>query len=91
LMLGEPFTAADAASAGLVNAAVPAGAALETALAKARALAALPRVSIAATKRALRRGHDDSVARAMAEEAEVFHALRRGPDAQAAFAAFLRR
>jgi enoyl-CoA hydratase/carnithine racemase len=91
LMLGEPFTAADAASAGLVSAAVPAGAALETALAKARALAALPRASVAATKRALRRGYDDSVARAMAEEAEVFHALRRGPEAQAAFAAFLRR
>jgi enoyl-CoA hydratase/carnithine racemase len=91
LMLGEPFTAADAASAGLVSAAVPAGAALETALAKARALAALPRASVAATKRALRRGYNDSVARAMAEEAEVFHALRRGPEAQAAFAAFLRR
>ena len=91
LMLGEPFTAQDAVSAGLVNAAVPEGAALETALAKARALAALPRASIAATKRALRRGHDESVARALAEEAEVFHALRRGPDAQAAFKSFLLR
>lgn len=91
LMLGEPFTAADAAAAGLINAAVPAGTALETALTKSRALAALPRVSIAATKQALRRGHDDSVARALDAEAEVFHALRRGPAAQAAFAAFLRR
>jgi enoyl-CoA hydratase/carnithine racemase len=91
LMLGEPFTAADAAAAGLINAAVPAGTALETALARARALAALPRVSIAATKQALRRGHDDSVARALDAEAGVFHALRRGPAAQAAFAAFLRR
>ncbi|MCJ2053370.1 enoyl-CoA hydratase-related protein [Methylobacterium sp. J-070] len=91
LMLGEPFGADDAAAAGLVNAAVPTGAALETALGKARSLAALPQISIAATKRALRRGHDDGVARAMAEEAEVFHALRRGPEAQAAFAAFLRR
>ncbi|SDA25443.1 Enoyl-CoA hydratase/carnithine racemase [Methylobacterium sp. UNC378MF] len=91
LMLGEPFTAEEAAAAGLVNAAVPAGTALETALAKARALAALPRISIAATKQALRRGYDDSVARALDAEAEVFHALRRGPEAQAAFAAFLRR
>lgn len=91
LMLGEPFTAADAASAGLVNAVVPAGAALDTAMAKARALAALPRASLAATKRALGRGHEEVVARALAEEAEVFHALRRGPEAQAAFAAFLRR
>jgi enoyl-CoA hydratase/carnithine racemase len=91
LMLGAPFTAEEAAAAGLVNAAVPEGAALDCALAKARALAALPRVSVAATKQALRRGQDASVARALAEEAEVFHALRRGPAAQAAFAAFLRR
>lgn len=91
LMLGEPFTAAEAAAAGLVNAAVPAGTALETALGKARALAALPRSSIAATKQALRRGHEEAVARTFGEEAEVFHALRRAPEAQAAFAAFLHR
>ena len=60
-------------------------------MAKARALAALPRASLAATKGALRRGHEEDVARALSEEAEVFHALRRGPEAQAAFAAFLRR
>ncbi|CAM3101321.1 enoyl-CoA hydratase-related protein [Methylobacterium mesophilicum] len=91
LMLGEPFGAAEAVAAGLINAAVPEGTALEVALGRARALAALPPASIAATKRALRRGQDDSVARTLAEEAEVFHALRRGPEAQAAFAAFLRR
>jgi enoyl-CoA hydratase/carnithine racemase len=91
LMLGEPFGAAEAVAAGLVNAAVPQGTALEVALARARALAALPPASIAATKRALRRGQDASVSRALAEEAEVFHALRRSPEAQAAFAAFLRR
>ncbi|MCJ2136316.1 enoyl-CoA hydratase-related protein [Methylobacterium sp. J-026] len=91
LLLGEPFTAQDAVSAGLINAAVPEGAALDTAMARARSLAALPPASITATKRALRRGHDDSVARALAEEAQVFHALRRSPEAQAAFAAFLRR
>jgi len=91
LMLGEPFGAPEAVAAGLVNAAVPAGTALETALGRASALAALPPASIAATKQALRRGQDETVARTLAEEAEVFHALRRGPEAQAAFAAFLRR
>lgn len=91
LLLGEPFSADEAVAAGLVNAAVAEGAALETALARVRALAALPPASIAATKRALRRGHDATVAEALAAEAEVFHALRRGPEAQAAFAAFLRR
>ena len=91
LMLGEPFGAPEAVAAGLVNAAVRAGKALETALGRASALAALPPASIAATKQALRRGQDETVARTLAEEAEVFHALRRGPEAQAAFAAFLRR
>ncbi|KST61054.1 enoyl-CoA hydratase [Methylobacterium sp. GXS13] len=91
LMLGEPFGAPEAVAAGLVNAAVRAGKALETALGRASALAALPPASIAATKQALRRGQDDTGARTLAEEAEVFHALRRGPEAQAAFAAFLRR
>ena len=91
LLLGEAFTAEEAVAAGLVNAAVAEGAALETAMAKARALAALPPASIAATKRALRRGDDEAVAWTFSAEAEVFHALRRGPEAQAAFAAFLRR
>ncbi|MDP4024722.1 enoyl-CoA hydratase-related protein [Methylobacterium sp. NEAU 140] len=91
LLLGEPFTAEAAREAGLVNAVVAEGAALETALDRARALAALPPASIAATKRALRRGLDAAVDRTLAEEAEVFHALRRGPEAQAAFARFLAR
>jgi enoyl-CoA hydratase/carnithine racemase len=91
LMLGEPFGPETAEAAGLVNAVVPAGEALEAALAKAKALAALPAVSVAATKRALKAGHAEIVARTLMSEAETFHALRRGPDAQAAFAAFFAR
>ncbi len=92
LMLGEPFTAAEAVSAALVNAAVPEGTALVDGPRQGPVPSPpCPRTSIAATKRALRRGQDEAVARALAEEAEVFHALRRGPEAQAAFAAFLRR
>lgn len=91
LMLGEPFGAETALEAGLVNAVVPAGQALDAALERARALAALPPASVAATKRALRAGHAEIVARTLASEAETFHALRRAPAAQAAFAAFLAR
>ncbi len=91
LMLGEPFGAEAACEAGIVNAVVPEGAAAEAALERARALAALPPVSVAATKRALRAGHAEIVARTLASEAETFHALRRGPAAQAAFAAFFSR
>ena len=91
LMLGEPFGAEAACEAGIVNAVVPEGAAAEAAVERARALAALPPVSVAATKRALRAGHAEIVARTLASEAETFHALRRGPAAQAAFAAFFSR
>jgi enoyl-CoA hydratase/carnithine racemase len=90
-MLGEPFGPETAEAAGLVNAVVPAGDALDAALAKAKALAALPAVSVAATKRALKAGQAEIVARTLMSEAETFHALRRGPDAQAAFAAFFAR
>ncbi|GJD37278.1 enoyl-CoA hydratase-related protein [Methylobacterium aerolatum] len=91
LMLGEPFGPEAAREAGLVNALVEEGHALATALARASALAALPPASIAATKRALKAGHAEIVARTLASEAETFHALRRGPEAQAAFAAFFAR
>ena len=91
LMLAEPFGAETAREAGFVNAVVPQGEALATALDKARALAALPVQGIAATKQALRRGQEAIVRTALREESEVFHALRKTPEAQAIFAAFLRR
>ena len=91
LMLAEPFGAEAAREAGFVNAVVPEGEALALALDRARALAALPAQGIAATKRALRRGQEAMVRTALREESEIFHALRRTPEAQAIFAAFLRR
>ena len=91
LLLAEPFGPHEAVEAGLVNAVVARGTALDAALARARALAALPPAAVLATKQALRRGHDATVRQALREEAEVFHALRRGPEAQAIFAAFLKR
>ncbi|MFG1344250.1 enoyl-CoA hydratase-related protein [Xanthobacter autotrophicus DSM 431] len=91
LLLGEMFSPEVAAEAGIVNAVVAAGTALETALSKAAALAALPSVSLAATKRLLKAATRETVAATLALEAESFHALRKGPEAQAAFAAFFKR
>ncbi|MGU3537288.1 enoyl-CoA hydratase-related protein [Methylobacterium sp. A54F] len=91
LMLGEVFGPEAALEAGLVNAVVDEGAALEAALEKARVLAALAPESVAATKRMLRAGHAAAIASTLETEAETFHALRRGPAAQAAFAAFFAR
>ncbi len=91
LLLGEPFGPQIALDAGLINAVAPEGGALALALEKARALAQLPPVSLATTKRLMRAHLHDQIAHALELEAENFHALRRGPEAQAAFAAFFRR
>lgn len=91
LMLAEPFGAEEAREAGLVNAVVPEGTALAAATERARTLAAMPATAIAATKQALRRGQEEMVRTALREEAEIFHALRKAPEAQAIFASFLRR
>lgn len=91
LMLGEVFDAATAAEAGLVNAVVPEGTALEHALAKAKALAALPPQSVALTKMLLKRGTAEAVAETIAIEADHFGQRLRSAEAMAAFAAFLKK
>lgn len=91
LMLGEAFDAATAAEAGLLNAVVPEGTALEHGLARAKALAALPPQSVALTKMLLKRGTAEAVADTIAIEAEHFGQRLRSAEAMAAFAAFLKK
>jgi enoyl-CoA hydratase len=56
LLSGEPLSAADAHRLGLVNEVVPAGTALDAALALASRLAALPPLALAAAKRLVDEG-----------------------------------
>ncbi|MFG1302964.1 enoyl-CoA hydratase-related protein [Xanthobacter autotrophicus] len=91
LLLGAPFGAAEAKEARIVNGVTDEGAALALAEERAVALAALPPQALAVTKRLLRHGTADAVARALALEAEQFRALRLTPAAQAAFAAFFKK
>jgi enoyl-CoA hydratase/carnithine racemase len=91
LMLGEAFDAGTAAAAGLVNAVVEDGMALETGFAKAKALAALPPESLALTKMLLKRGAAQAVTETIATEAHHFGERLRSPEAIAAFAAFLKK
>lgn len=91
LMLGEAFNAEAAAAAGLVNAVVEDGTALEAGLAKAKALAALPPESLALTKMLLKRGSAEAVAETIATEARHFGERLRSPEAMTAFAAFLKK
>ena len=90
-MLGEAFGTEAAMQAGLLNAVVSQGTALDHALGKAKALAALPPESMALTKRLLKRGTDNAVAETIAIEAHHFGERLRSPEAMAAFAAFLKR
>ncbi len=76
---------------GLLNAVLAEGKALEAALDKAKALAALPPQSVALTKMLLKRGQAAAVAETLSTEARHFGERLRSAEAQAAFAAFLKR
>jgi enoyl-CoA hydratase/carnithine racemase len=91
LMLGEAFGPETAHEAGLLNAVVPEGGALAMAVEKAKALAALPPESVALTKMLLKRGSAQAVAETIATEGRHFGKRLHSAEAQAAFAAFLKR
>jgi enoyl-CoA hydratase/carnithine racemase len=88
LMLSKKFGAKDAAEAGLINGVVDDGAALDTALARARALAAAPAESVQLAKMLLRQPHREAVLRAIDAEAMHFTERLVSADAQAAFSRF---
>jgi enoyl-CoA hydratase/carnithine racemase len=91
LLLGEPFDAGAACAAGFVNRVVPAAAVMETALAAARKLAALPAQSLAMTKALMKRPPDRSAIEAMDEEVIFFSDLVAAPAAREIFSAFLEK
>jgi enoyl-CoA hydratase/carnithine racemase len=88
LVMGRPLTAAAAKEAGIVNRIVPAAELEATALAAARAIAALPQHAVAAARR-LMRGTMAQIEDRIDAEAEEFRRRLTSPEAKAAFAAFL--
>ena len=88
--LGEHWTAARAAEAGLVNAVVPAGELEAKALAAAHRLAAKPRAALLAARRMLK-GEPALISKTIADEVAVYKDLMRTPEAKEAFAAFLEK
>jgi enoyl-CoA hydratase/carnithine racemase len=87
--LGEKLDGRAAAACGLVNAALPAGEVRAAAQAAAAALAAKPAAAMAAAKR-LMRPRDEILTRIELEN-EIFQDRLASPEAQAAFAKFLKR
>lgn len=91
LLLGEPFDAATAREAGIVNRIVPAAQLMDTTLSAARKLAALPAQSLAVTKALMKRPPDRSAIEAMDEEVIYFSDLVAAPAAKEIFGAFLEK
>jgi len=88
LMTGRPFEATEALKLGLADALVPAGSALERALAKAQEYETIAPLAIAATKSALAR-RPASLEDALQIEADLQASLRASQDHQDACDAFL--
>ncbi len=88
LLLGEPFDAARAVQAGLVNHVVPDDKVRETAVGIARRLAALPPAAVRLTKSLLRRGSVESVHETIRLEGRHFIDRLQSEEAAEAFAAF---
>jgi len=88
LLLGDPFSAAEAVECGIANAVLPAGEVVKHARRVAERFNALPPGAVRATKRLLRRHRAESLLETIAAEGEVFGARLQSPEAKEAFSAF---
>jgi 2-(1,2-epoxy-1,2-dihydrophenyl)acetyl-CoA isomerase len=89
MLLGEPVTAADALTTGMVNRVVPDGSALDEATALARRLAAGPTTAYAKIKEALLAGASGDLEAALATEARTQAQLGATDDHLEAVQAFV--
>lgn len=91
LLLGEPFSAERACTAGIVNAVCPDNEVLGTAREKALQLAAQPAAAVRLAKSLLKREYTSSLRATIAEEGVQFMARLRSPEAAEALQAFMQR
>jgi enoyl-CoA hydratase/carnithine racemase len=91
LLLGDPFSAAQALEMGLINGITPAGEVIATAAIKARQMAERPAASLLLTKALLKRAHARQVEETMNEELAHFGERLTSPEAAEAFRAFFER
>ena len=91
LLLGEPIRADAALAAGLVNRIVSPQEANPLAQVQARKLATKPIRSLIETKRLMKMGQAQQVARQMTEEGASFERMLREPAAREAFTAFMEK
>jgi enoyl-CoA hydratase/carnithine racemase len=91
LMLGEPFSGADAVDCGLANAVLPASEVVNHARRMAERFNALPPEAVRQTKQLMRAPQKARVREVMAEEGALFGQRLRSPEAMEAFQAFFQK
>lgn len=91
LLLGDPFSAADAVEAGIANAVLPANEVVNHARRIAERFNALPPGAVRETKALMRRSRNPAVLQTIGFEGEVFAKRLRSPEAQEAFSAFFHK
>ena len=91
LLLGDPFTGADAVEAGIANAVLPAGEVANHARRVAERFNALPPGAVRETKQLMRRARNQAALETIAVEGGVFAQRLRSPEAQEAFSAFFQK
>jgi enoyl-CoA hydratase/carnithine racemase len=90
LVMGHPMDAEQAKAVGLVNIVVPPEKVEEEAMKAAREIAALPPEAVAVSRRLIH-GSPAEIMKRTIEEADIFRARLRTPEARAAFERFLGR
>lgn len=91
LLLGEPFSAETAHEVGIVSVVCPDGELLETALGKARRLAAQPPAAVRVAKALMKHSYAFPLREAMREEGALFLERLKSPEATEGIRAFLER
>jgi enoyl-CoA hydratase/carnithine racemase len=91
LLLGDPFTGADAVECGIANAVLPASEVLRHARRVAERFNALPPGAVRETKRLMRRGRSAAILEAIDVERDIFGARLQSPEAKEAFSAFFEK
>lgn len=91
LLLGDPFTGADAVECGIANAVLPANEVAIHARRIAERFNALPPGAVRDSKKLMRRARTQSTLETIAVEGELFGKRLRSPEAQEAFSAFFQK
>lgn len=91
LLLGDPFTAAEAVECGIANAVLPAAEVLNHARRMAERFNSLPPSAVRESKRLMRASQRELVAQTVATEGQLFGERLRSPEAQEAFQAFFQK